>query len=128
MWWIFKGWPPLFATFWSSSERAFRFITSIVRIYYSRKNMKGQDVLPLGPALWAARNLLVCEAFERIGHSYELVWSIILIRNWYKARLRKFRIKWRWKGKVFVAFKRVSLSSGYDWWRCRDLLSDFSQS
>jgi hypothetical protein len=61
--------------------------------------MKGQDVLPLGPALWAVRNLLVREAFERIGHSYELVWSIILIRNWYKLHLRKFGIKWRWKGK-----------------------------
>jgi hypothetical protein len=66
-------------------ERTFVSITPIVRIYYSRKNMKGQDVLPLGPALWAARILLICEAFERIGHSYELVWSIILIRNWYQA-------------------------------------------
>jgi len=61
--------------------------------------MKGQDVLPLGPALWAARNLLICEVFERIGHSYELVWSIILIRNWYKPHLRGFGIKWRWKRK-----------------------------
>jgi hypothetical protein len=59
--------------------------------------MKGQDVLPFGPALWAARILLICEVFERIGHSYELVWSIILIRNWYKPHLRKFGIKRRWK-------------------------------
>jgi hypothetical protein len=71
--------------------------------------MKGQDVLPFGPVLWAARNLLVCEAFERIGHSYELVWSIILIRNWYKPHLRKFGIKWRWKGKGFIALDGVSL-------------------
>jgi hypothetical protein len=51
----------------------------------------------------SSRNLLAYEGFEGIGHFYELVWSIKLVRNWYKAHLRKFGIKWRWKGKGFIA-------------------------
>jgi hypothetical protein len=57
----------------------------------------------------SSRNLLVYEGFERIGHFHQLVWSIKLIRNWYKAHLRKFGIKWRWKGKGFIALDGVPL-------------------
>jgi hypothetical protein len=31
-----------------------------------------------------------------------------LLRKWYQTHLRRFGIKWRWKGKRFFAFKRVS--------------------
>jgi len=57
----------------------------------------------------SSRHLLTCEAFERIGHFYELVWSIKLRRNWYKAHLRKFGIKWRSKGKGSIALDGISL-------------------
>jgi hypothetical protein len=33
------------------------------------------------------------------------------MRNWYKAHLRRFGIKWRWKGKGFTALDGVSLVS-----------------
>jgi hypothetical protein len=57
----------------------------------------------------SSRSLLRFEGFERIGHFYKLVWSIKLIRNWYKAHLRRFGIKWRWKGRGFIALDGVSL-------------------
>ena len=57
----------------------------------------------------SSRNLLVYEGFEKIDHFYKLVWSIKLIRNWYRAHLRTFGIKWRWKGKGFIALDGVSL-------------------
>jgi hypothetical protein len=57
----------------------------------------------------SSRNLLAWEGFERIGYFYKLVWSIKLIRNWYKAHLRTFGIKWRWKGKGFTALDGVRL-------------------
>jgi hypothetical protein len=79
---------------------------------YIRKS--GQKQLPVGyeevGRFWgASRNILIWEAFERIGHFYELVWSIKLIRNWYRAHLRRFGIKWKWKGKGFIALDGVSL-------------------
>jgi hypothetical protein len=57
----------------------------------------------------SSRNLLTFEGFERIDHFYKLVWSIKLIRNWYKAHLRKFGIRWRWKGRGFIALDGVPL-------------------
>jgi hypothetical protein len=57
----------------------------------------------------SSRNILMWEGFERIGHFYKLVWTIKLIRNWYKAHLRRFGIKWKWKGKGFTALDGVSL-------------------
>jgi len=40
---------------------------------------------------------------------FKLVWSIKLIRNWYRAHLRKLGIKWRWKGKGVTALIGVAL-------------------
>ena len=68
-----------------------------------------EGVEDVGRFWGSSRNLLVYEGFERIGHFYQLVWSIKLIRNWYKAHLRRFGIKWRWKGKGFIALDGVSL-------------------
>ncbi len=60
----------------------------------------------------SSRGILEYEVYERIGHFYRLVWSIKLIRNWYKAHLRKFGIRWRWKGKGFVALDGNCLVKG----------------
>ena len=57
----------------------------------------------------SSRNLLVYKGFDRIGYFYQLVWSIKLIRNWYKAHLRGFGIKWKWKGMGFTALDGVGL-------------------
>jgi hypothetical protein len=35
--------------------------------------------------------------------------SIKLIPNWYRAHLRRFGIKWKWKGKGFIVLDGVSL-------------------
>jgi hypothetical protein len=37
------------------------------------------------------------------------VGAIKMLREWYKAHLRKFGIRWRWKGKGFTALDEVSL-------------------
>jgi hypothetical protein len=57
----------------------------------------------------SSRNILIYEGFDRIGHFYKLVWGIKLMRNWYKAHLRMFGIKWRWKGKGLIALDEASL-------------------
>jgi len=79
---------------------------------YIRKS--GQKQVPDGyeevGRFWgSSRDILIWEAFERIGHFYELVWSIKLIRNWHRAHLRRFGIRWKWKGKGFIALDGVSL-------------------
>jgi hypothetical protein len=57
----------------------------------------------------SSRNLLIKDLYKVREQYFKLVWSIKLIRNWYKAHLRKFGIKWRWKGKGFTALDGVSL-------------------
>jgi hypothetical protein len=81
---------------------------------YSYVTKSKQKVAPGGfedvGRFWgSSRDLLVYEGFDRIDHFYKLVWSIKLIRNWYKAHLRMFGIKWRWKGKGFIALDGASL-------------------
>lgn len=57
----------------------------------------------------SSRNLLIYEVYKRVAQFYELIWAIKLIRNWYKAHLRGFGIRWRWKGKGFIALDGVPL-------------------
>ena len=65
-----------------------------------------------------SRNLLTFELHQKIGHYYRLVWYIKLIRNWYKAHLRGFGIKWKWKGQGFMALNGVSLVNQLKALRC----------
>lgn len=51
----------------------------------------------------ASRNLLAFKLYQKIGHYYRLSRIIKLIRRWYKAHLRQFKIKWRWRGQGFTA-------------------------
>jgi hypothetical protein len=51
----------------------------------------------------SSRNLLIRDIYKMREQYFKLVRSIKLVRNWYKAHLRKFQIKWRWKGKGFTA-------------------------
>lgn len=51
----------------------------------------------------ASRNLLLYGTNQKVGSYYNLVWHIKLLRNWYKAHLRQWGIKWKWKGKGFTA-------------------------
>ena len=57
----------------------------------------------------ASRNLLIKDLYKMREQYFKLVWSIKLMRNWYKSHLRKFGIKWRWKGKGFTALDGVPL-------------------
>lgn len=57
----------------------------------------------------SSRNLLIKQVYKMREQCFKLVWSIKLIRNWYKAHLRKFGIRWKWKGKGFIALDGVSL-------------------
>jgi hypothetical protein len=56
----------------------------------------------------ASRNLLTFEMFQKINHYYKLSRMIRLIRQWYKAHLRQFSIKWRWRGQGFTALDGAS--------------------
>ncbi len=57
----------------------------------------------------SSRNLLIKDLYKMKEQYFKLVLSIKLIRKWYKAHLRKFGIKWRWKGKGFTALDGVCL-------------------
>lgn len=57
----------------------------------------------------ASRNLLTFETYQKINHYYKLAFMIKIIRKWYKAHLRQFGIKWRWKGLGFTALDGTSL-------------------
>ncbi len=51
----------------------------------------------------ATRNLLVFELYQRMAHYYKLSRMTRLMRRWYKAYLRQFGIKWKWRGQGFTA-------------------------
>jgi hypothetical protein len=57
----------------------------------------------------ASRNLLIFKMFQKINHYYKLARMIKIIRRWYKAHLRQFGIKWRWKGQGFTVLDGVLL-------------------
>jgi hypothetical protein len=57
----------------------------------------------------ASRNLLTFQLYQKINHYYKLSRMIKLIRRWYKAHLRQFGIKWKWRGQGFTALDGVSL-------------------
>jgi hypothetical protein len=68
-----------------------------------------QSVVPtmfdsVGRFWGASRNILIYELHQKIGHYYRLSFAIKLLRRWYVARLRGFKIKWKWKGQGFTAF------------------------
>jgi hypothetical protein len=66
-----------------------------------------KDFANVGRFWGASRNLLKYELYQKMGHYYKLVRSIKLLRNWYKAHLRQFGIKWRWRGQGFTALDGV---------------------
>jgi hypothetical protein len=51
----------------------------------------------------SSRNLLMKQVYKMREQYFRLVWSIKLMRNWYRARLRSFGIRWGWKGMGFTA-------------------------
>jgi len=51
----------------------------------------------------SSRNLLSFEVYRKINQYCKLVWHIKLLRNWYKNHLRGFGIRWKWKGRGFIA-------------------------
>ena len=51
----------------------------------------------------ASRKLLTCAIYQKINHYYKLARMIRLIHKWYKAHLRQFGIKWKWRGQGFTA-------------------------
>jgi len=76
---------------------------------YSYLNKLHQKVVPVNFAsvgrFWgASRNLLTFTMYQLVNHYYNLSRVIRLLRRWYKAHLRKFKIKWRWRGQGFIAF------------------------
>ena len=58
--------------------------------------------LNVGRFWGASRNLLAFVVYQVIGQYYKLSRVIRLLRRWYKARLKLFGIKWRWRGQGFI--------------------------
>lgn len=107
----------------SGDEKHLRAGTQIGRIH-SKGHLHGylsgyikkldQKIPPVGfenvGRFWgASRGILTYELYQKLGHYYKLVWSIKLLRNWYRAHLRQFGIKWKWRGQGFTALDGVSL-------------------
>ena len=51
----------------------------------------------------ATRGILTYVSYQKIGFYYYLSGIIRFIRRWYKAHLRQFGIKWKWRGQGFTA-------------------------
>lgn len=90
-----------------SKQRLYGYLSSYIKKLDQKIPPKGfEDV---GRFWGASRNLLIKDLYKMREQYFKLVWSIKLIRNWYKAHLRRFGIKWKWKGKGFIALDGVSL-------------------
>jgi hypothetical protein len=72
-----------------------------------------EDFANVGRFWGASRNLLKYELYQKMGHYYKLVRSIKLLRYWYKAHLRQFGIKWRWRGQGFTALDGVRFINAF---------------
>jgi len=75
---------------------------------YSYVNKLHQKVVPVlfqsvGRFWGASRNLLTFTMYQVVNHYYKLSGVIRLLRLWYRAHLRKFGIKWKWRGQGFIA-------------------------
>jgi hypothetical protein len=60
----------------------------------------------------SSRNLLSFKVYRKINEYCKVVWNIKLLRNWYKAHLRGFGIRWKWKGMGFIALDGNCLVKG----------------
>jgi len=75
---------------------------------YSYINKLHQKLVPsefqsVGRFWGASRNLLTFTMYQVVNHYYKLSGVIRLLRLWYRAHLRKFGIKWKWRGQGFIA-------------------------
>ncbi len=57
----------------------------------------------------SSRNLLAFETSKQVVRYRKQVWEIKLLPNWYATRLRKFGIRWKWKGMGFTALDGIGL-------------------
>lgn len=67
------------------------------------------EFLNVGRFWGSSRNLLSYRVYQQIGHYFKVTGSFRLVRRWYFAHLRKFGIKWRWRGSGFTALDAVPL-------------------
>lgn len=56
-----------------------------------------------------SRNLLAHEVYKHIDHYFKLALMTKLMRKWYKAHLRNFGIKWKWKGQGLTVMDGASI-------------------
>jgi len=83
-----------------SKRHLYGYLSSYINKLHQKSVPEGFE--NVGRFWGASRNLLIFKLYQMIGHFYKLSLSIKLLRRWYKAHLRKFKIKWRWRGQGFV--------------------------
>jgi len=83
-----------------SERHLYGYLSNYIKKLYQKSVPK--EFQSVGRFWGASRNLLAFKLYQKISHYYNLSRSIRLLRRWYKAHLRKFHIKWRWKGQGFV--------------------------
>ena len=83
-----------------SEKHLYSYLSNYIKKLHQKSVPSG--FLNVGRFWGASRNLLAFKLYQKISHYYDLSRSIRLLRRWYKAHLRKFNIKWRWKGQGFV--------------------------
>jgi len=88
-----------------SKRHLYGYLSSYINKLHQKSVPEGFE--NVGRFWGASRNLLIFKLYQMIGHFYKLSRSIKLLRRWYKSYLRKFNIKWRWKGQGFVALDGV---------------------
>jgi hypothetical protein len=87
--------------FIKSKKHLYCYLSNYIKKLDQKNPPKGFE--NVGRFWGASRNLLTFEMFQKINHYYNLARMIKLIRRWYKAHLREFGIKWKWKGQGFTA-------------------------
>ncbi len=56
----------------------------------------------------ASKSIVACLMFKKSGHRFKLARDTRYLRRWYKAHLRQFGIKWKWRGQGFTALDGAS--------------------
>lgn len=57
----------------------------------------------------ASRNLLIFHMIQKIANYYVISKKMRLFRRWYFAHLRKFNIRWKWRGFGYTMYDGVKL-------------------
>jgi hypothetical protein len=92
--------------FIKSKEQLYGYLSNYVKKLEQKTPPAGFE--NVGRFWGASRGIVACLAFKKVGHYFDLARSTKYLRRWRKAHLRQFGIRWKWKGKGFIALDGAS--------------------